>query len=174
MKNIDEYFTEENLKPNREEIFTENGKYFLEIRYYKVGTPEDHYWNFSRGRVFNAKTKELLFDIKRNYSAFWYLFIEHPNGNDYLICGRDYHGGYNIFDLTNKKEYANNPAHEPYRELFCWVDVKFDLDTQTLLVEGCYWACTFEIVTFDFHDPTKLPLTEISRKEVEYEEEEDE
>jgi hypothetical protein len=147
-------------------------KYSLEISCYKVGEPENHYWDYTRGKVFD-KNNNLLLDIKRNYSSFWHLFIEHPNGNDYFLCGRDYHGGYNIFDLTNQKEYAYNPIHEPYKELFCWISAEFNKDSQQLIVEGCYWACPFELVTFDFSNPTNIPLPEISRKDIEEDWEED-
>ena len=164
---FDEAFVEENKLSKINQHVSDNNKYLLEISTYKVGKPEDHYWSYTRGQVYNILTNELLFDIKRNYSSFWYLFVEHPNGNDYLLCGRDYHGGYNIFDLTNKKEYEYKPDHSGhYMQCFCWVDAFYNEYDKTLSVEGCYWACPFEKVIFDFSDPTKVPLTELSRQDL--------
>ena len=34
-----------------------------------------------------------------------------------------------------------------------------------LAVDGCYWACPYEIVFYDFSDPSRLPLPELDRCE---------
>jgi hypothetical protein len=38
-------------------------------------------------------------------------------------------------------------------------------DGLTLAVEGCYWACPYDLVFYNFSDPTKLPLPELTRIE---------
>jgi hypothetical protein len=38
-------------------------------------------------------------------------------------------------------------------------------DGLVLAVDGCYWACPYEIVFFDFANPASLPLPEIDRCE---------
>jgi hypothetical protein len=32
-----------------------------------------------------------------------------------------------------------------------------------LAVDGCYWACPFDVVLYDFRNPEDLPLRELSR-----------
>jgi hypothetical protein len=156
----EDYYLEENLDTQRS-IVDESG-YKLTICSYKIGAPEDHYWNFTRGLVYD-KDDNLIFDIKRNYSHFLYLFVKHPNGNDYLLCSRDYHGGYSVLDLTNKKEYTYEPKEKNVAH-WCWIAPDFNAEEKKLYVSGCYWGAPFEIVTFDFSDPTNLPLPEIERQ----------
>jgi len=170
MNNIDEYFIEENIKPTKAPDIrhSDDNKYRVVVSYYTIGTPEKRYWNFTRGKVYSNETDELLFDIKRNYSSFYSLFLHHTNGNDYMVCGRDYHGGYSILDLTNRKEYCYEPETTyKYQQFFCWIEPSYSDFDNTLDVEGCFWGAEFEIVEYDFSDPTVLPLKEIHRHDVE-------
>jgi hypothetical protein len=163
VKNIDEFFIEENKMNYNRISYSKDDKYKLEILYYKIGKPENNYWNYTRGIVTNNKTGEILLDAKRNYSSFWYNFVKHNNGHEYFIFGRDYHGGYNIFDLNDRVEYSHEPEHNEHVEHFCWIEAEYDDQVNTLVVYGCYWACPFEYIEFDFSDPTVLPLKELSR-----------
>ena len=155
------------------------GKYTLIISTYQIGEDKDNYWKYTKGEVYDNNSHKTIFEIERNYPDFWHVFIQHPNGNDYLLAGRDYHGGYSVFDLTNLKEYEYKPEPKhKYEEFFCWVNVRYYKEDKplTIEVEGCYWGAEFEMVTFDFSNPTKLPLTEISRRlydEDDYEEDDE-
>lgn len=58
-------------------------------------------------------------------------------------------------------------------ENWCWVQVNnFDREKKTIEVEGCYWAWPYEIITFDFSDPRKLPYKQLDCRPAPYEEEE--
>jgi hypothetical protein len=48
---------------------------------------------------------------------------------------------------------------------FCWASVHPAPDGLTLAIEGCYWACPYELVFYDFRDPQNVPLLEIARIE---------
>jgi len=119
-------------------------------------------------RVNNKK----LMTIPRNYHHFPFTFVEdHPiTHHDYLICGEDYQG-YTIVDLTigEKANFLPQSAKQGWG--FCWTDHQFDRENNILHVEGCYWACPYEQVEYDFSDPMRLPLPELSRR---YEEEQNE
>ena len=168
MKDISEYFKEENIDNSYIQqpsvTYSPDNAHRVEVFSYKIGNPEDHFWNYTRGLVYDNETNELLFDIGRNYPSFYRGFLHHNNGNVYMICGRNYHGGYTILDLTNKLEYNYEPeSADKYAAFFCWIEAKYDSRKNTLDVIGCYWGAPYEIVTYDFSDPTSLPLREISR-----------
>jgi hypothetical protein len=131
--------------------------YELIIEYYDQGKG---FTGYSRGIVHDLKTGEILFDVKRNYSHFWYAWTSHSNGNKYMLCGADYQGQ-TVLNLTQKTraDFVPDSAKKGYG--FCWIDV-FPLGNE-LVVEGCYWACPYEKVTYDFSEPDKLPYKEISR-----------
>jgi len=151
---------------NADKFYSDDKKYSLEVSYYKNGILEDHIWNSSRGLVRNEEVGKLLFDIRRGYPAFWHLFVNHLNGNSYLLCGRDYHGGYNILDLTNQIDNEYKPDHSNNKQYFCWTSAEFNKTLQQLEVVGCYWGDIFEKVIFDFSNPSNIPLPEISRSEI--------
>jgi len=176
MTKRDKHFKPENLRSWIPTTYTCGHKYKLEVYKYKQGKPTDHYWDFSRGLVFDGD--EAIFDIKRNYPEFIHMFItNHPNGNDYLICGEDYHDGYNVLDLTNRINYAYVPPRadpNEHYEFWCWAyPHSFNPETQELIIDGCYWGAPFERTTFDFSQPDKLPLPELKCEYIVYEDDDD-
>lgn len=159
------YFAEENKILERERVaMTENDEYRMKIDYYRVGKPEDHYWDYTKLTIYRGWETEPLFEIERNYHSFWNLIIMDYKGSDWLLAGRDYHGGYSVFDLTNKKEYEYKPDHSIPLAHFCWINVEFLREEEKIEVNGCYWGAPYEYVTFDFSDPTNVPLPELDRR----------
>jgi hypothetical protein len=64
--------------------------------------------------------------------------------------------------------------HLGVAEYWCWAGpLSFNADTKTLEVHGCYWAAPFDIVTFDFSNPRKLPWKDLEWKDEPYEEDEE-
>jgi len=132
------------------------GKYTLTIEWYQ--DKESEYWAVSRGLVRNSSGK-LLFDIKRDYSSFPYLFVSHPNGNDYLVCGEHYQG-YNILNLTTGQNHAYMNEGADLGFGLCWSNkVKKSPDSTKLVVYGCIWGGPYQFLVYDFSDPDReLPL----------------
>lgn len=149
--------------------FSKLKNYFLTVHRYKT---KKGCWNYTRGIV-ETKDGATLADIKRNYSAFPFLFITHPNGKDYLVCGEDYQG-YTIVNLTDETTKTFIPEGWLKGVGFCWASYKFDEENKNLIVDGCYWAFPYETVTYDFSDPDNLPLKELDRKDMEDDDEDDE
>lgn len=142
-----DFYNDKNETSRRE---ITSGKYKLLIRNYKT---KDGCWNYSRGTVFKISDNAEIADVKRNYSSFDYLFIEnHPNGHDYLVCGEDYQGQ-TVIELDTKKRKDLLPEEAKQGVGFCWVDYRFDIPTQILVVDGCIWACPYELRFYDFADP---------------------
>ncbi|WP_444996725.1 hypothetical protein [Aliikangiella sp. IMCC44359] len=158
--NIDKFFEESNLiKDSVEEHISPSKKYRLIIQEYKTG---EGTWSYTRGIVKSIESDRIVADIKRNYSHFWHAWCDHDNGNEYLLCGEDYQGQ-TIVNLTEKKitNYFPDEGHKGWG--FCWVNAYPSLDSKLLAVDGCYWACPYEIVLFDFTNPDKLPYKEFHR-----------
>jgi hypothetical protein len=131
----------------------------LEISRFSTGPKTGSY---SHGVVRNLSDGRIIADIKRNYSNFWYAWVQHTNGDQYLLCGEDYQG-YSVVNLTREK-YAVFFPDDGYKGFgFCWAAVYPSPDGLVLAVDGCYWACPYEVVFFDFSDPENLPLPEIDR-----------
>jgi hypothetical protein len=153
MENQDHWSDDKRQKD--EETIQLSDKYTLTIQTYKQG---EQYWSYTRGLI-KTSAGELIFDIKRNYSDFWYKFIEHFNGNDYLLCGEDYQG-YNILNLTTKQnhKYISEDADKGFG--FCWTEVIPSPGNKKIMVEGCIWACPYQKKIYDFTDPDK-PLVEL-------------
>lgn len=157
---IERLFVPENRVPDSTTLITSpSGNYNLEICQYRTGAQS---WNYSRGIIKATDDSRTIADIKRNYGHFWYSWVEHANGNEYLLCGEDYQG-YCVINLSLGTQHIHFPerGHQGYG--FCWIAVYPSPDTLMLAVDGCYWACPYELVLYDFREPDKLPLTEIER-----------
>lgn len=79
-----------------------------------------------------------------------------------MLCGEDYQGQ-TIINLTKGDTYTDFPesGHEGFG--FCWTAAFPSPDSTIVAVDGCYWACPYEIVFFDFTKPEDLPYKEYLR-----------
>jgi hypothetical protein len=138
-----------------------SGSFQLEIAEY--GGPEARQ-AYSRGIVTRTSDGSIVGDIKRNDDRFWYRWVSHPNGKEYLLCGEDYQG-YSCLNLTDGRyqEYFPEDGHKGMG--FIWVDAYPSPDGLVLAVDGCYWACPYEVVFYDFRNPDQLPYPELGRAE---------
>lgn len=124
-----------------------NGKYTLEIE--NIPT-KPGCWDRTVGKI-SCDGKPLT-EVRRNYSSFPFLWVEHPNGHEYLICGENYQGQ-TVIELDTLKRRDFLPPEAKQGAGFCWVDYTFHAKTQMLVVSGCIWACPYEFRFYDFSDP---------------------
>ncbi len=156
---ISTHFKPGNKSDESEKIYSPSGNYFLIISSYKTG---ENTWEYSKGIIKNSRDNRTIADVKRNFSHFWYSWIQHVNGNEYLLCGEDYQGQ-TVVNLSEGK-VKNFFPESGYDGLgFCWVRALPSKDCEVLAVEGCYWACPYDIVFFDFRNPDELPFRELYR-----------
>jgi len=137
-----------------------SGKYALEVVVYGEGPGT---WDFSRGLVRHVDNDDVIADVKRNYSAFPFSWCEgHPSGHDYLVCGEDYQGQ-TLIELNTRRrvDFIDDAAKDGAG--FCWAAHYPSPDGRRIFVDGCIWACEYELILFDFNDPTDLPYREIKR-----------
>lgn len=146
----DKYFKQKNLINEDAKLFiSPSTKYNLEVSLYST---LEGCWNYSRGIV-KDKDGNIVADVKRNYPHFPFCWVEsHFNGHDYLVCGEDYQGQTIIeLDTGNRKDYLPDEAKNGFG--FCWVSFQASPNTKIMAVEGCYWACPYEVIFVDFSDP---------------------
>ncbi len=143
-----------------EEHTSPSESYKLVIEEYNKGADT---WSYSRGRVYDSNNN-IVADIKRNYGMFWHCWFQHQNGFEYLLCGEDYQG-YTFVNLTTGTVQSYFPEEAYNGAGFCWAKVFPSDDGKLMAVEGCYWACPYALVLYDFSDPESLPLNELLRVE---------
>lgn len=135
------------------------GKYHIRIDSYSHKEKKETF-NYSKAYIYRKKTGELIFEITRNFSHFWFTFHTHSNGMDYLLCGEDYQG-YCLLNLTEKRKDVYFPT-EGYDGMgFCWTAAYPSPDSKLLAVDGCYWACPYQLMIYDFTEPERLPYREV-------------
>lgn len=165
-KSVEKQFAEyEPIEDKTKEHLSPSGNYKLVITPYESG---EGYWNYNMGVVLDTKTEEEVFVILRNYSSFDYCWVEHENGNEYLFCGEDYQG-YVCLNLTKKKKHVYFPESGLKGWGFCWAEIKEydkDFDDNELRVEGCHWGAQFENVVYDISNPDEVPYKELSREDI--------
>ena len=144
-----------------EEFVSPSGKFMLRTEVYSKGK---NTWSYSRGIVTLVGSNEVIADVKRNYGTFWHEWCKHPNGFEYLLCGEDYQG-YTVINLDERSIKSFFPESAYDGNGFCWAKVYASPGGNILAVDGCYWACPYELVLYDFTEPDILPLSELSRTE---------
>ena len=144
---------------NDEEHVSPSGKYKLTIQAYSTIKGS---WHYTRGIVTEVETGEQIADVKRNYSSFWHLWLVQEE-KEYLLCGENYQG-YGVIDPVAKttQHYLPDAANEGHG--FCFVHAR-QIAPDRILVDGCYWACPFEVLTLDVSDPLTLPYPELDRRD---------
>lgn len=156
---IQQFFDPKNIEGESQIHHSPSKDFSLSIERYKTG---ENTWSYTRGIVTDTKSGKIIADIKRNYSHFWHAWSQHHNGNEYLLCGEDYQGQ-TVVNLT-KGTVTNYFPEEGFKGAgFCWTAAYPSPDSRILAVEGCYWACPYEVVFFDFTDPDHLPYKELKR-----------
>jgi len=149
-KEEEKFFTDDNECVDcRREKDSPSGRFHLLVRYYKT---KEGCWSYSRGTVYRKDTGEEVCDIKRNYSTFHHSFVE-KSGQEWLITGRSYMSQ-TIVNLDTGEEFE--PDEDHYDGFaFCWASCSISPDGNTLVVDGCHWACPYEFRFYDFTDPSK-------------------
>lgn len=148
-RSLDTYFVPENAGTPVEHL-SPSGAYKLIVTPYSTKKGS---WNYTQGLVYAQGKKEPLFEVRRNYSAFPFLWVEdHSNGHSFLVCGEDYQGQTVLeLDTGRRRDYV--PKEEALGWGFCWAVYKYEAGPNLLVVDGCYWACPYEYRFFDFADP---------------------
>lgn len=154
-------FAEYELNSEAPNIFrSPSGEFELEVSRYTFG---DSGWGYSRGIARRtAAPREVVADIKRNYPGFWHGWVNHSNGNEYLLCGEDYQC-YNVIELASGRQSITVPLEIVGGGGFCWTGVVPSPTTNLIAVEGCIWAGPGEVVILDFREPLRSPLPEVLR-----------
>jgi hypothetical protein len=136
-----------------------SGTYQLVVH---VATAQDSDWKYSVGHISTVHGQHIT-TIERNYGAFPFTWIEsHPNGHDYLVCGEDYQGQ-TLVELDTGERVDYRPDEAEAGTGFCWAAHYVSHDRRFLAVDGCYWACPYELVIFNFSTPMTLPYRELAR-----------
>jgi hypothetical protein len=161
-------FTEEHHDSKRDRIIDIcPEKYQIRIESFRLESDELGYsTRHSIAYVYRLhdENEELISSIKCYYSVTLFQYIEHSNGFEYLIFRRDLYG-YSILNLNSLKvfHYIPKVAILPDKESFIWTEVSYSGNSNFLAVEGCYWACPYEIMIFDISNPEKLPYPLIAK-----------
>ena len=128
-------------------------KYRLVITYHSNGPG---LFSYSKGTIYRTGNTEPLATVCRNYGSFPFAWVEGHQKGDFLVCGYDYQGN-TVVDLTTGKRVDYLPPEAADGVAFCWADIHPSPQGSLLAVEGCFWACPYEVIIVDFSDPMKMP-----------------
>ena len=111
-------------------------------------------WSYTKGRVYEGD--QLLTTIYRNYHSFLYAWVERRTGA-FLLTGEDYQGQ-SVVDLRSGEVKHYLPKAAERGGGFCFSSLYPSPDGMLLAVEGCYWACPYEVRVYDISDPMNGPF----------------
>lgn len=114
----DDFFVFWHRKREKEETHSieksDQVKYILKTAPYRT---RGVCWDFNLGEVFEEKNSKIrkIAEVKRNYHDFWFEWVlNHPDGHDYLVCGKDYQGVTVIRLDTGERYDSGGPGKTPY------------------------------------------------------------
>ena len=147
------HFGSNNIREIKEVIVSPCNNYSLTIYEYQTAPK---CWSFLNIVVKSLINNQVITEVKRNYSNFYYYFY-----NNYLIIGEDYQG-YSVINLANQTVNVYFPD-EGYKGFgFCWSNI-VGVYNNKLIVEGCYWGASYDCVVYDITNIEQLPLPELNR-----------
>lgn len=142
-----------------EERFTELspcGRYQLEVECYATVACPD-YASLIVAVIRSITSGEIVATVKRNDERCFHAWVSRE-GHDYLILPEDLEGQ-TIIDLNSGRVEGYSSPDDG----FIWAGLHPSPDRNKLAVEGCYWACPFQVTIYDFRDPMNLPLPTIAQ-----------
>jgi hypothetical protein len=156
-KENEEFRVKHSWRLESEESFASpNEQYIIKIENY-VSNTENLHSNYSSFKITsqleNVESLEFFTDDR-----FFHAWIE-KSGTMYLIYA-EFLGGQSIIRLSDNKSSSF------FREddAFIWTDFFISPNARKIAIIGCYWACPYEIVVYDFDFPMNLPLPIIYRE----------
>jgi hypothetical protein len=84
--------------------------------------------------------------------------IHHADGNTYFIFDEDLYG-YSVLNLADLQCMHYIPAEsygeypKDFKETFLWCQCFYNPINNLMAVDGCYWACTNNVIVLDFSHP---------------------
>lgn len=155
------------MSPPIQEQFSPDGRYKLVLKPIVTGEK-----TFGHLEVEVRRTADdaLIGTTTRNYgNPSIYHFLA-QDGVDYLVISENYHGGYGVMKLLTGEKAIYDPAtegHEEGTQFWCWAAVSsHDPERKELVIDGCYWACPYDLTTFDFSSPMSPPYPILKVEEV--------
>jgi len=155
---VNDFFKDEYLTGKPVEKMSPSGRFRLVISVYDTTAVTGECTYGSRGQLYRVSDGVLIADVKRYYSAFHHSF-QTKDGQEYLITGRSCTGQ----TIINCDEGWEVSTPDKFDDGFCWATHWLSQDGKTLVVDGCYWACSYELKFFDFTNPRELPLPELEQ-----------
>lgn len=147
---MNDLYQDENVTKT-EEYLSPSTKYKLIINTYNTSKiTNKNTWEYTKGIIYNIDSLNIVGFIKRNYSAFPFLFFV-KDGVEYLISGRSYMSQ-TILNCETGQIHDN--TNDPDRSQFCWSEI-IQVDENTVAVNGCFWGASYEYKFFDFTDISK-------------------
>lgn len=132
-------------------------------------------WNTLDIQVRRTQGDVLIGKTTRNYPVDSILHFVQQDGQDYLVLSENYHGGYGLMDLATGEKVVFDPReHSPAKgeQFWCWAaPVSHDAEARQLVISGCYWACPYDRITFDFSHPMSPPYAILNTEDEPWEDE---
>ena len=145
----------------RETIVSLSGRYQVTWDVYRLDDATRN-WSVSDVIVTDLLDSTEVARFIRSDDRFWSCWIEREEA-EYLVCSEAL-DGQTVIDLTHRQ--MASWCGSDRENGFIWVEYFPSPTGQRLAVIGCYWACPYEVVVYDFTSPMNLPLTELARADV--------
>lgn len=146
---VESYCISEN-EVSSNDVISPSGKYKLTIKSYRT---KEGCWNFTSGAITRVSDNGHIATINRNYHGFNHSFFNR-GGVEWFWTGKTYLSQCFV-NLETGETYDNSQSETITSSSFCWAEVIANPSGTILAVVGCVWGGSYEILFYDFSDPSK-------------------
>jgi hypothetical protein len=136
------------------ETLSPSGQYRMTIKPYRTMNTNRN-WNVAEIEISDVATSGVLHRYNRGDDRCFYAWVT-KGSDEFLLLSEDLEGQ-SIYSPTLRRFESVAPEDDA----FIWCVFHPSPSGRYLAVEGCYRACPYMVIIYDFTDPMNLPLPKI-------------
>jgi hypothetical protein len=137
-----------------EESLSPSGRYRMSFDAFGVKNT-DRNWDVACIQITCVLTSTVLHSYTRGDSRCFYAWVR-KGDDEFLLLAEDLEGQ-SVYSPT----LLRFGSVAPEEETFIWCSFHPSPSGRYIAIEGCYWACPYMTIIYDFADPFSLPLPKV-------------
>ncbi len=142
------------IPSGHEESLSPSGGYRMSFDAFRTKNT-DRNWNVARIQITEISTSTVIHSYIRGDDRCFHGWVT-KGDDEFLLLAEDLEGQ-SIYSPTLRRFESIAPADDT----FIWCIFHPSPSGRYVAIEGCYWACPYMVIIYDFAAPFSLPLPKV-------------